>query len=172
MAMTTTSKPKPKVEKYVDSLLQGVPTVDVNSPSLKQKQTQFLEAFQSNMGITKTALLSVGVTEEEYAKWLEDETFKKALQSIKQTWIEQLRKAAYLRAQGKSDVLLMFLLKALDPDTFDEDVRKENHRAQNAPNAQNTPVRATLVRDNTIQMFLKGEEPEAEEPEPEAEGNS
>lgn len=148
------SKSKPKVEKYVDSLLQGVPTVEVNSPSLKEKQTRFLEAYQSNMGITKTALLSVGATEEEYAEWTKEEKFTKALSSIKQTWVEQLRKAAYLRAQGKSDILLMFLLKALDPDTFDDDVRKEIYRAENAPNSQNTPVRATLVRDNTIQLFL------------------
>ena len=145
---------KSKSETYVDSLLDGIPTVAVNSTSLSEKQQKFLEAYQANMGITKTALLSIGVTEETYSEWEKNETFLKALGSIRRTWVEQLRKAAYLRAQGKSDILLMFLLKALDPDTFDEDVRKQIHIAKHGPNESNTPIRATLVRDNTVQLFL------------------
>ena len=49
----------------------------------------------------------------------EDQEFKKAMKIAEEHWVEELRKAAFMRAQAKSDVLLMFLLKAMKPEEFD-----------------------------------------------------
>jgi hypothetical protein len=43
----------------------------------------------------------------------------------------------------------MFLLKAMKPEEFDDDVRKTQYVGLNS-NPDNIPVRATLVRDNNI----------------------
>ena len=56
-------------------------------------------------------------------------------------------------------VLLMFLLKAMRPDVFDEDVRKQQYTGLSS-SKDNIPVRATLVRDNTFNVSLSTEKAE------------
>lgn len=117
--------------------------------TLSEKQRIFLRAYGNSSGITKTGLRESGATRQELQEWLTDDNFKKAYKEAQDDWVEELRKAAMLRATTKSDVLLMFLLKAMKPDVFDDDVRKSQYVGiQNNKDA--IPVRATLVRDNTI----------------------
>jgi hypothetical protein len=50
----------------------------------------------------------------------------------------------------------MFLLKAMKPEEFDDDVRKQQYVGINT-NPNNIPVRATLVRDNNINISISSE---------------
>jgi predicted ATPase len=127
------------------------PSMSSTPLGVSEKQQRFLKAYSTSGGITKTALRESGTTRSELAEWRANEAFQKAQKETEEEWVEELRKAAFLRATAKSDVLLMFLLKAMKPDVFDDDVRKAQHIGLSA-NPNNIPVRATLVRDNTINL--------------------
>lgn len=151
---------KKATEKYVDKLMgitEPFSSTKEKEGSLSRAQRAFIDAYASNGGITKNALKTSGVPREELDEWkLKDEEFKKSLKIAEQHWVEELRKSAFIRAQSKSDVLLMFLLKAMKPEEFDDDVRKQQYVGLNS-NPNNIPVRATLVRDNNIQISITSE---------------
>lgn len=154
---------KKATERYVDQLMgikEPFSSTDEAQGSLSREQRAFIDAYASNGGITKSALRSSNVSRETLEEWrLNDDGFKKAMRIAEEHWVEELRKAAFLRAQSKSDVLLMFLLKAMKPEEFDDDVRKQQYVGLSA-NPNNIPVRATLVRDNNIHISLTRESAE------------
>lgn len=119
---------------------------------LTKKQQLFITTYIANGGITRAALKAAGATRTELVGWRKDEKFSEALKAAEENWMEELRKAAILRAQSKSDILLIFLLKAFNPEVFDDNVRNSQIIGSQAPVA-NIPVRATLIRDNNIQVI-------------------
>lgn len=131
----------------VESAEQG------SAHALPKKQQEFIRSYISSGGITKIALKESGVTRAQLDGWKTESAFQKAYKDAQEDWVEELRKAAMLRATSKSDVLLMFLLKAMRPDMFDEDVRKQQYTGLSA-SKDNIPVRATLVRDNTFNVSI------------------
>jgi hypothetical protein len=151
---------KKATEKYVDRLMgisEPFSLTKEKEGSLSRAQRAFIDAYASNGGITKGALKTSGVSRETLDEWkLKDEEFKKSLKIAEEHWVEELRKSAFIRAQSKSDVLLMFLLKAMKPEEFDDDVRKQQYVGINT-NPNNIPVRATLVRDNNINISITSE---------------
>lgn len=150
----------PSTMKYIRQITGKEPAFPPSLPEvpgLSEKQRQFIRAYGSSGGITKTALREASASREELEQWKTEDGFKKAYQEAQDDWVEELRKAAMLRATSKSDVLLMFLLKALRPDVFDEDVRKQQFVGINS-SKDHIPVRATLVRDNTINVTLDSAE--------------
>lgn len=126
--------------------------------ALPKKQQEFIRHYVSSGGITKVALKQASVTRAELEEWKTQTAFQKAYKDAQEDWVEELRKAAMLRATSKSDVLLMFLLKAMRPDVFDEDVRKQQYTGLSA-SKDNIPVRATLIRDNTFNVSVGGPAP-------------
>lgn len=121
------------------------------------QQDRYIEAYVSSGGMTKTALRKAGATYDQLKQWRQDSEFVERFNEAMEHWHEELRKAAFIRAQQKSDVLLIFMLKALKPDVYDDDIRKANWMAkQGLLGDQNLPVRATLVRDNTFNILLGG----------------
>jgi hypothetical protein len=161
-------------KKLIEQMLGKAPIIsnvtDEPMPELTSAQKQFLSTYASNGGITKAALKAAGVSREELAEWKADNPkFKNAIKDVEQHWIEELRKMAFMRAQTKSDVLLMFLLKALQPEVYDDDVRKQQFVGL-SNQKDNIPVRATLIRDNNITFnVLPPEQKDEPEPEPEPE---
>jgi hypothetical protein len=130
-----------------------------DSLNLTEKQRVFIRHYTSSGGITKVALKESGANRDELEEWKTQASFQKAYKEAQEDWVEELRKAAMLRATSKSDVLLMFLLKAMRPDVFDEDVRKQQYVGLSA-SKDNIPVRATLVRDNTFNFSISSEKAE------------
>lgn len=123
--------------------------------SLWDRQDDYIHEYVTSGGITQVALRNVGVKMSELKKWQQDPQFTERLAEATERWHEDLRKAAFIRAQSKSDVLLIFMLKSLKPDIYDDDVRKANWMAkQGLLGNDNLPVRATLVRDNTFNVVL------------------
>lgn len=146
----------PSMLKYIKQVTGQLPAftpsdVEVQGSGLSNKQKQFIRQYISSGGITKIALKESAATREELEQWRTDQAFQKAYKEAQEDWVEELRKAAMLRATSKSDVLLIFLLKAMRPDVFDEDVRKQQYIGLSA-SKDNIPVRATLIRDNTFNV--------------------
>lgn len=155
----------PSTFKYIKQITGQAPAFspsDPSDPSLSDKQRTFIRSYISSGGITKIALKESSATRRELEEWKTQVAFQKSLKDAQEDWVEELRKAAMLRATSKSDVLLMFLLKAMRPDIFDEDVRKQQYTGLSA-SKDNIPVRATLVRDNTFNVSLGLSPEKAEE---------
>lgn len=135
--------------------IQKETNTSVDDPTAQQDR--YIDAYVSSGGMTKTALRKAGATHEQLKQWRQDSEFVERFNEAMEHWHEELRKAAFIRAQQKSDVLLIFMLKALKPDVYDDDIRKANWMAkQGLLGDQNLPVRATLVRDNTFNILLNG----------------
>lgn len=177
--LTNDAELDPAIQRYLRQLTGQAAAFEAaeikEATKLSEPQSKFIQAYISNGGLTHSALATAGATRIMYQQWLQQEHFKTALEEATERWFEELRKAAFLRAQAKSDVLLIFLLKALKPETYDDDVRKATWMAKNGLLGQeNLPVRATLVRDNTfnVQINQAGPSgpmgPEAEPPGPES----
>jgi len=127
----------------------------VDERSLWDLQDDYIHEYVTNGGITQAALRAIGIKMSELKKWQQDPKFTERLAEATEAWHEDLRRAAFIRAQAKSDVLLIFMLKSLKPDIYDDDVRKANWMAkQGLLGNDNLPVRATLVRDNTFNVVL------------------
>lgn len=155
----------PSTFKYIKQITGQAPAFspsDPSDPSLSDRQRTFIRSYISSGGITKIALKEASSTRRELEEWKTQTAFQKSLKDAQEDWVEELRKAAMLRATSKSDVLLMFLLKAMRPDVFDEDVRKQQYTGLSA-SKDNIPVRATLVRDNTFNVSLGLSPEKAEE---------
>lgn len=155
----------PATFKYIKQITGQAPAFspsDPSDPSLSNKQRTFIRSYIASGGITKVALKESSATRAELEEWKTQPAFQKSLKDAQEDWVEELRKAAMLRATSKSDVLLMFLLKAMRPDIFDEDVRKQQYTGLSA-SKDNIPVRATLVRDNTFNVSLDISNEKAEE---------
>jgi hypothetical protein len=152
----------PATFKYIRQVTGQVPAFEPSDEQLSnisEKQKNFIRYYISSGGITKVALKQANVTRDELNEWKTQDSFQKAYKEAQEDWVEELRKAAMLRATSKSDVLLMFLLKAMRPDVFDEDVRKQQYVGLSA-SKDNIPVRATLVRDNTFNFSISSEKAE------------
>jgi hypothetical protein len=116
---------------------------------LTEQQSNFIRAYIRAGGLTMTALVSTGTDRVTLKTWQQQPAFQAALAEAQEHWFEELRKAALLRAQARSDVLLIFMLKALCPEVYDDNVRKARWMAQNGlVDGDNLPVRAALVRDS------------------------
>jgi hypothetical protein len=153
----------PSTLKYIKQVTGQEPAFQPmeTDPSLRlsEKQRAFIRSYGSSGGITKVALKESGVSRSELEAWKTETPFQRAYKEAHEDWVEELRKAAMLRATSKSDVLLMFLLKAMKPEVFDEDVRKQQYVGLQG-NKDAIPVRATLVRDNTFNLNLSSEQAE------------
>lgn len=156
----------PKAEEQVKTIVGELPVfpevkniAKTLTKSLSMQQAAFIEEYVANGGMTDQALDSVEATRGDYMHWRDNPEFNAALDAAVDRWYEELRRSAFIRAQQKSDVLLIFLLKALKPELYDDDIRKAKWLAnQGLLGNQNVPVRATLVRDNTFNVVISGQE--------------
>ena len=149
----------PAIDRYLKQITGQAAAFESNEIAerggLTKQQADFIQAYVSNGGLTHSALATASATRLLYQQWLKEPAFNDALEEATTKWFEELRKSAFLRAQAKSDVLLIFLLKALKPEVYDDDIRKAQWLAKNGLlGSENLPVRATLVRDNTFNVQI------------------
>lgn len=149
----------PAIDRYLKQITGQAAAFESNEIAerggLTKQQADFIQAYVSNGGLTHSALATASATRLMYQQWLKEPAFNDALEEATTKWFEELRKSAFLRAQAKSDVLLIFLLKALKPEVYDDDIRKAQWLAKNGLlGSENLPVRATLVRDNTFNVQI------------------
>jgi hypothetical protein len=87
-------------------------------------QDAFIAEYFANGGRKKAACEKLGIGWTTCKDWfVEDPAFVKRVEEFRDFWRENLRAQAIKRGMEKSDVLLMFMLKSLDPETYDDTTR-------------------------------------------------
>ena len=123
------------------------------APKLTQEQkelrwNEFITAYVDCGGRRYEAGKRLGLTKNVVSSYFKEPTFLDALSAATEHWHEDLRSVAIERAKTKSDILLIFLLKALRPDLYDDEVRKHVWMDKHGISDQtNAPMRAILVRE-------------------------
>lgn len=112
-------------------------------------QDAFITEYFANGGRKQAAAKVVGVDYSTVKRWFQhDAAFRERVEDFRDMWRDQLRAVAFKRASEKSDTLLIFLLKSLEPETYDDQVRNAKYlAAHNIQTEQFIPVRAVLVAD-------------------------
>lgn len=96
------------------------------------RQEEFINEYLSNGGYKSTAAKAIGVHYDTIKSWFrEDKQFKERLSEAEETFYEDLKRIAVSRAKEKSDTLMIFLLKALRPEVYDDNIRKLNYMKDN-----------------------------------------
>ena len=91
------------------------------------RKRKFLAAQQSGASITDAALIA-GVHRTTPYFWRDqDPEFAQAWRDSRDSLIEGLEMEAFQRAAKGNDRLLMFLLKSLKPDTYNERLSAKSH---------------------------------------------
>lgn len=109
---------------------------------------EFITAYIEVGGRRYEAAKRLGLDRSSATKYFKDPSFLEALSAATEHWHEDLRSVAIERAKTKSDILLIFLLKALRPDLYDDEVRKHVWMDKHGISDQtNAPMRAILVRE-------------------------
>jgi hypothetical protein len=108
----------PENEKKEESLEELVSKIEHPNKLL------FLEKYPAFAKITETAR-AIGISQDLVFYWRNhDEPFARAFEEVKKrvrmTRLEELEAEAYKRAKEKSDLLLMFMVKQLDPSYRDK----------------------------------------------------
>jgi hypothetical protein len=127
-------------------------------------QEQFIAEYFANGGRKKAAADKLGIGWTTVKTWFQkDEAFRERVEEFRDMWRDQLRAVAFKRASEKSDTLLIFLLKSLEPETYDDQVRNAKYLAANNINVNNTvPIHAILVRDEPPLQVVNGAAEEGE----------
>jgi hypothetical protein len=117
------------------------------------REDAFIEAYWENGGRTDVTAKKLGIPVQTVYSWFKRPDFREKVQERQAVWAEALRARALQRALDKSDTLLIFLLKSIAPETYDDNFRRTKwltERGYSDPDAP-VPVRAILIR---------GDEPE------------
>lgn len=133
------------------------------------KLNVFVEEYVKNYGHRRKAAEAAGINYDDMAPFFKDESFLAVLKEAQERWHEELRNVAIERAKQKSDILLIFMLKALKPELYDDDVRKIAWmNATGITEQSNSPVRPIMVREDIPTLEL----PPGEYVMDDGEGNS
>lgn len=131
-------------------------------------QDLFIQSYIANGGKKIQACKKAGIPYSTYKNWLKDPAFLERMDEARVHHVEELAHYGLQRAKEKSDTLYIFHMKALDPERFDDNIRKAKWLAENGiqdPDAQG-PVTVVLMRDEEPAR-LADEVPVPEEPETE-----
>ena len=94
-------------------------------PKLSHRQEKFIIEYFNAGGVKIRAARAAEVPYQTVMNWFKDERFVTRITEIEGEWYEELRKEGLARAKSKSDVLLMFFLKARYPEIYDDNYRNK-----------------------------------------------
>lgn len=113
-------------------------------------QEQFIAEYLANGGVKLRAANKLKISYSQVKKWfVDDEEFKARIAEAESQWMDGIRAALMKRAMEKSDTAAIFLLKAHDPEQYDDNIRKAKYLNEHGfvdPDVQPI-VRAVLVRE-------------------------
>lgn len=111
----------------------------------EEKQNRFLLAYLETCGNRTEAAKIAGVPLPTMYRWFREPEFCERLTKTFQRFEQPLLEEAIKRALAKSDLLLMFLLKSINPERYDEGVRKQ--KLANRMDDQDKPLSEAQLRD-------------------------
>jgi hypothetical protein len=119
----------------------------MSRPTNKLLQERFAEAYIEAQGIVKSAAKKAGVPYSTARLWLKTKPFQQYLDKLKQDRLEALEAVAVKRAIDKSDMLLIFMLKSLAPEKYDDAIRQRKYAEQHGASAEDAiPTKLVLVQ--------------------------
>lgn len=94
----------------------------------KIKQSKFIEAYLQNGGNITKACEAAGISRDTYYKvWRDKYDFDEEVKTAEQNWISALIERMYrdaLNPEKMNTTAAIFLMKAFDPERFDDAIRK------------------------------------------------
>lgn len=106
-------------------------TMDDSLSSKNSRQTLYLDAFRQCYGHRRKAGEIAGVPKTTYCRWFsEDAEFVSRAKEIREDIEEELFAVAARRAVNGDSTILMFLLRALNPQRFNEGLVRNAHAAK------------------------------------------
>lgn len=100
----------------------------------ESKQARFLAAYIECGANKMRAAKKANIPERTMFRWFrEDQDFRERVSKAFEEFESDLLQVAMERAKGGSDVLIMFLLKAISPSRFCEAGRKQAFESKEAP---------------------------------------
>jgi len=115
---------KPQVDVENDAEADPEPT------RLTPRQEKFIVEYFLQGGVKTRAAKKADVPYRTVLHWFENEEFKKRIAEIEGEWYDELTKEGIARAKAKSDVLLIFFLKARFPEMYDDNYRARRLKAE------------------------------------------
>jgi len=113
--MARNSKAKPKAK-------QAIPK-EIN-PRLTMRQEEALAALIESHGSSNAAAKKCSVSQQTIWRYLQDPIFAEEFERHRQQWKENLLAVAHARALKGDRTLLIFLLKSIEPEVYDDNIRK------------------------------------------------
>lgn len=89
-----------------------------------EKQDEFIVKYFECNGIKSRAAKKVGIDPTTVTRWFKDEEFLERLESMREEFHGVLYTQLYARACKKSDTAAIFLLKSMNPEMYDDAIRK------------------------------------------------
>lgn len=119
-------------------------------------QDLFITEYFANGGRKKAAAEKCEIGWTTVKEWFQrDKAFVERVDEFHDTWKDNLRAVALKRASERSDVLLMFMLKSIDPSTYDDNLRKAIYLSKlgiQDPDAQK-PIQITFSRGDGPELL-------------------
>jgi hypothetical protein len=113
----------------------------------KVKQEKFAEAYIEAQGIVKQAAKKADVPYSTARLWLKTKPFQQYLEKLRTDRLEALEAVAVKRAIEKSDMLLIFMLKSLAPEKYDDAIRQRRYVDEHGPSSEDAvPTKIVLVQ--------------------------
>lgn len=91
----------------------------------RRKKEVFIEAL-ADTGIVRSACAASGVSRNKAYRWREDITFRTLWEEALEDAADLLEQEAWRRARDGSDTLLIFMLKGLRPERYNDKIRHEH----------------------------------------------
>lgn len=86
-------------------------------------QERFIASYVANNGVKLTAAKEADIGYSTVMEWFHDEDFCARVKMAEEIWVDEIKAALRERAKSKSDQAAFFLLKAKEPETYDDRTR-------------------------------------------------
>ncbi len=91
----------------------------------KEDRARYIQAYFDCDGVMRRAAKKAKIGYDTARRLHADPSFQEQIDELERIRIEDLEEIGILRARAKSDVLLIFFLKAFNPEKYDDNIRKK-----------------------------------------------
>jgi hypothetical protein len=113
-------------------------------------QDAFITEYFANGCRKRAAARTLEIQWSTVKAWFKNDTeFVERVNEFRDMWLEELRAAAFQRAMAKSDMLMMFMLKSLNPEEYDDNIRRDKWRIENGATSLDaeSPIQVVMLRE-------------------------
>lgn len=127
-------------------------------PELSERQFAYIQAHVECLGVKTKAAEKAGIPIRTVTDWFLLPHFVQAVKDAVRVWKDFLVAAGMQRAMTKSDVLTMFFLKSIEPETYDDEVRNAKIIKERRLQARPTSIVLNIRRGPVPERLRQAEE--------------